>query len=145
MKIIHESIRLKSKEGIDIINITNQVESFLVKSNVLNGFIIIQSKHTTCSVMVNENENRLLKDIKIFLNEIAPMKKQYLHDDIKLRDCPPGERINAHAHLKSILLNTTEILQVINGKLNLGTWQSIFVIDSDGSRERQIDLQIIGE
>ena len=86
-----------------------------------------------------------MKDIELFLNKTAPINSRYLHDDISLRECPPDERINAHSHVKALFLNSSETIPIIDGDLALGEWQSIFFFELDGSRQRELIVQIIGE
>lgn len=60
-------------------------------------------------------------------------------------DCNPDERINGHSHLKSLFLNSGELIPIVDGKLALGKWQSIFFIELDGPRNREVLLQFVGE
>ena len=84
-------------------------------------------------------------DIKIFLEKIASTSNKYLHDDIELRNCPKNERINGHAHIKSLILNSSEIIPIVNNEMVLGKWQSIFFIELDGKRNREVIVQTIGK
>jgi secondary thiamine-phosphate synthase enzyme len=68
-----------------------------------------------------------------------------LHDNTNLRNFPPDERINGHAHLRSLILNSNEVIPIENFSLSLGNWQSIFFIELDGKRDREIKVTIIGE
>ncbi|MEK6922311.1 MAG: secondary thiamine-phosphate synthase enzyme YjbQ [Nanoarchaeota archaeon] len=144
MKITNNTINIKSRGGIEIIVLNKKVKELVKKSGISNGFLIAFIKHTTAGLKINENEARLLKDIANFLEKAAPKNNKYFHDDIHLRDCPPDERTNAHAHLKQFGLNTSELIPVVNGDLVLGKWQSLFFVELDGSREREIHVQIVG-
>jgi len=143
--IITKKIEMKTDDGISICNITKRVKSFLAESRIRNGIVTVYTRHTTTGVRINEDETRLLKDIVLFLDRIAPINGRYLHDDISLRQCPPDERINAHSHVKALFLNSSETIPIIDGELALGEWQSIFFFDLDGSRQRELIVQIIGE
>jgi len=101
--------------------------------------------HPTPALYVNENEPRLLEDLRRFLTRLAPPGVGYLHDDIELRDCPPDEPRNAHSHLAAILLNSTEVVPVAGGRLVLGTWQSLLLAELDGPRDRTVRVQLLGE
>ncbi|MFH1592009.1 MAG: secondary thiamine-phosphate synthase enzyme YjbQ [Candidatus Woesearchaeota archaeon] len=145
MKIFNETIKLKSNGGIELIDLNSKIKKLVKESKTLNGFLIAYIKHTTAGLKINENEPRLLKDISNFLEKAAPRNNKYFHDDIHLRDCPENERINAHSHLKHFGLNTSETIPIVNGSLVLGKWQSLFFVEVDGTREREIHIQIIGE
>ena len=106
---------------------------------------MIFSRHTTTALAINEDEQRLLEDIKVFLRKLAPEAERYLHNDLHLRDVPEDEPINAHSHLMALMLNTSEVIPIVDGKLFLGTWQSILFFELDGSRKRAIFCQITGE
>jgi len=143
--ISRETITLQTNEGISICDITLRVKEICKNSNIKNGIVTIFTTHTTTAIKINENETRFLEDLKIQLEKMVPKNAQYMHDDIHLRDCPKDERINGHAHLKAMLLNTVETIPLINQNLLLGKWQSIFFLEFDGSRKREIIVQIMGE
>ncbi|MDO8660687.1 MAG: secondary thiamine-phosphate synthase enzyme YjbQ, partial [Candidatus Woesearchaeota archaeon] len=77
--------------------------------------------------------------------ELAPEGNDYNHDKLHLRNCPPEEKKNGHAHIRASLTRTSEIIPIIDGVLQLGKWQSILFWEFDGPRERTIILQITGE
>jgi len=139
------TINLHTKKQIEFINITEKVNEIVKNSNVKEGVVTIFSKHTTTGIRINENEERLFMDIKIFLEKIASTSNKYLHDDIELRNCPKNERINGHAHIKSLILNSSEIIPIVNNEMVLGKWQSIFFIELDGKRNREVIVQTIGK
>lgn len=103
------------------------------------------SRHTTTAIAINENEERLLVDIQHYLKRLAPPDAPYLHNDLHLRDVPPDEPENAHSHLMAITLSTSEVIPIVEGKLALGTYQSILFLDLDGPRQRTLFVQISGE
>ena len=143
-KAFNEELVVKTKKNFEIIDLTSDAERFVKKSNVKNGTITITTQHTTTSVRVNENEKLLLKDIEKHLSEIVPIK-DYNHDNIKARECPPNEPKNAHSHLKALLMGASETLPIINGKIKLGQWQHILFFELDGPRERRVTFSFIGE
>ena len=86
--------------------------------------------------MINEDEEGLKKDYVKFLEKIVP-NDNYLHDRIDN---------NATSHLKAMLTTPTQTLPIIDGKISLGTWQSIFFVELDGPRSnRTINIMIIGD
>ena len=146
IKIEVDERQIKTNSKFQIIDITEIVKKFIERKKVSEGEITITTKHTTTAIRVNENEPRLLRDIGQYLEEIAPEKRQYLHDDIDKRPhCPKNEPKNAHAHLKALLMGASETLPIKNGKLNIGKWQRIFFIELDGPRERKYCLGLVAK
>ncbi|MEL7245831.1 MAG: YjbQ family protein, partial [Cyanobacteria bacterium J06573_2] len=91
------------------------------------------------------NESRLLEDVKVFLQKLAPSSDKYLHNDLHLRgDIPPDEPMNAHSHLMAMMLSNSEIIPIVEGKLALGTYQSVLFFELDGARKRTVFCQISG-
>jgi secondary thiamine-phosphate synthase enzyme len=66
-----------------------------------------------------------------------------MHDKIEIREVPVNERINAHSHLRQLLLPTSETIPVENGKLLLGKWQSVYLVELDPIRDREVVLTFI--
>jgi secondary thiamine-phosphate synthase enzyme len=145
MPIINRIIQIETGQGINIHNITPQIQDFIASTSIKNGQILLFSRHTTTALAVNENEARLLEDVKVFLQKLAPESERYLHNDLHLRDVPEDEPINAHSHLMAMMLNTNEVIPLMDGKLALGTWQSVLFFELDGPRQRTVFLQISGE
>lgn len=134
-------------------NITKEVLAFCNEAGAQSGLINVFSKHTTCCVKILEDELLHKADVRFFLDKIAPKWKEpegdqknikYLHDLISLRDdCPPDEPINGHSHIRSLFFNSSETIPLIDGKLMLGEWQSIFIVELDPCRDREILLTFI--
>ena len=106
------------------------------------GLINIFSTHTTCGVRILENETLLMTDYRRFLEKQAPLDGFYAHNIIEARDVPPDERINGHSHIRTLFFPTSETIPVKNGKMLLGKWQDIFLVDLDPSREREIIITL---
>lgn len=145
MPIIHKIIEIQTEAGINIYNITPQIKDFLASTQIKNGQVLVFSRHTTTALTINEDEERLLEDIKVFLRKVAPETDRYLHNDLHLRVVPEDEPMNAHSHLMAMMLTTSEIIPVVEGQLGLGTWQSVLFFDLDGPRKRTVFLQVTGE
>jgi secondary thiamine-phosphate synthase enzyme len=141
----HYQLQLRTGDGIALHDVTPQIGSYLVESGTQNGFVTITSRHTTTALTINENEERLLEDVKTFFTQLIPPQAKYLHNDIHLRDCPPDEPENAHSHLAAMLLGSSEVVPVSEGRLVLGQYQSIMLVELDGPRERNVSVQICGE
>ncbi len=147
MQIKNQIIKLTTKETLEFIDITDKIQSKIKEANIKNGLINIQTLHTTTAVIVNEAEPLLIEDMKNLLNKLAPQNYNYQHDNFEIRtvNMCDGECANGHAHNKAIHLPTSVLLNIVNNKLQLGTWQRIFFIELDRSRQRQIALQIMGK
>ncbi|MGD1717176.1 secondary thiamine-phosphate synthase enzyme YjbQ [Dapis sp. BLCC M172] len=144
MLIENELLEIETAPGIEIYNITPQVIDVLTKTGINDGQVIVFSRHTTTALAINENEERLIEDLKVYLRKLAPESDKYLHNDLHLRDVPPDEPINAHSHLMAMTLNNSEVIPVVSGKLALGTWQSILFFELDGPRKRNVLVQVTG-
>lgn len=145
MQIYHQVKEIVTREPITIVNLNQIIEQAIVHSRIDDGFVIVSSRHTTTAITINEYETRLLEDLKAWLHKLAPVQDRYLHNDIHLRDCPPDEPENAHSHLMAMLLGSSESVPIQRGKLALGQWQSVMLVDLDGPRKRTVNIQIIGE
>ena len=134
MTIKTHSLKISTNKSFEIIDITSKINELI---DVENGIISIFSRHSTTAVVVNENEQGLLNDLELTLDNLITDKFSYNHDRID---------DNARSHLKSFLLSSSETVPIKEGKLDLGTWQSVFFIELDGPRSnRTISLTIIGE
>ena len=134
MTIKSHSLKINTERNFEIIDITSKINELI---DIDEGIISIFSKHSTSAIVVNEHESGLLKDLEFTLNNLITDKYSYSHDRIDN---------NAKSHLKSFLLSSSECLPVKNGKLDLGTWQSVFFIELDGPRRaRTITLTMVGE
>ena len=121
------------------------IKNAVAKSVIKNGFVTVTSQHTTTAIAINENEERLVEDVKTFLNRLVPPGDRYLHNDIALRDCPPDEPENAHSHLAAMLLGSSEVIALAEGELVLGRYQSVMLYELDGPRTRKVSVQVYGE
>lgn len=152
MSLQRNSIQLSTDKLF--VNITPQVKKFAQewgKSGVVNVF----SKHTTCCIFLLEDELLHKVDIRFFLDKMVPRWKdpegdhknvKYLHDLISLRDdVPADERINGHSHIRSLFFNSSETVPVDKGELLLGDWKSIFVVELDPGRPREVICTFMGE
>lgn len=145
MKIHHHVLTLETDASIGIYNLTPDVQKCLVTVGIWDGYVLVFSRHTTTALAVNEYEERLLEDIKAYLRKLAPEGDRYLHNDLHLRDVPPDEPENAHSHLMAMTLHNSEMVPVVDGKLALGTYQSILLVELDGPRQRTVSVQVCGQ
>ncbi len=127
-----EDLIIETNFKEEIIVLDEKVKSFLEKTKVKDGLLIVNSLHTTFSIILNENEKNLKEDIINVLSFLDNF--EYEHDNID---------DNASSHIKNILLGNNIVIPIINNKLSLGTWQSILGIELDGPKNRRVRLTII--
>ena len=140
-------LKLNSKQAPEFINITEWVRQCVSKSQVDNGFAVVYSKHTTAAIIINENEPLLLADMEKFLEKISPRHDDYQHNNFQIRtvNLTPDESPNGHAHLQHLMLGSSETIPVIGGKMQFGQYQSVFFVELDHPRAREVLVQIVGE
>lgn len=130
------SFRISTKGFTDIIDITDRVSGIIKKSKVKDGICLISCPGSTASITTIEYEPELLKDFKEFLEKLVPSDKEYRHDSVW------GEK-NGFSHIRSALIKPFLAVPVESGKLVLGTWQQIVLIDFDNQpREREILVKV---
>jgi len=137
-------LHINTAAGICLHDITPFIREEVQASGVSDGIVVISSHHTTTAVTINENEPRLVEDVRVFLERLVPRQDKYFHNDIHLRDCPPDEPENAHSHIAAMLLGSSETVPISAGEPALGTWQSVMLVELDGPRERAVNLHILG-
>jgi secondary thiamine-phosphate synthase enzyme len=137
----HSVIRMRTSECLQFVDLTDAVEEIVTRAGIRHGWVNIQTKHTTTAVIVNENEPLLHEDLKRMLERLAPRSGEYEHNDLSRRvDVPPDEPANGHSHCKALFLP----MSVADGRLQLGRWQRIFLIELDESRERSVSVMVMG-
>jgi secondary thiamine-phosphate synthase enzyme len=139
---VHADIlTIETDARFQLIDITDRVCALVRASGIGNGTAVLQSLHTTCSVMINESQAALVADIKQFLEHVVDRDAEWLHNDPAHSDC---DRFNADAHLRALLLGQTLTLQVSSGDVVLGQWQRVLLAELDGPRARSLRIQIMG-
>jgi secondary thiamine-phosphate synthase enzyme len=146
MNALVTRLRLETTRAPEFIDITEHVVAHVKDSGVRDGMVCIYSKHTTAAIKINENEPLLLGDMERFLQRIAPIDQYYAHNDFSIRtvnmnddECP-----NGHSHCSHLMLGTSETIPIIDGELQLGRYQSVFMIELDHPREREVLISVIG-
>ncbi|MGM0655288.1 MAG: secondary thiamine-phosphate synthase enzyme YjbQ [Thermodesulfobacteriota bacterium] len=125
---------VKTGARTQMIDITDQVRDIVRQSGTRNGLVHVFSMHTTGAVTINENADPAVPvDILSCINKVIPFDDNFKHME--------G---NSAAHIKVSLFGPSETVALENGKLVLGTWQSLFFCEFDGPRTRKINVTIIG-
>jgi secondary thiamine-phosphate synthase enzyme len=141
LQLYLETILYKTRERLELINITRDLNEVVRKHGLKAGFIIVQSLHTTTAVFINEFQQALVDDMKSFLERLVGRLDYWRHNDPRLSEC---DRQNAASHLRAMVLGHTLSLPVRNGELMLGNWQSVILAELDGPRERSVQIQVLG-
>ncbi len=136
MVIHHHLISLSSKSRREFIDITSQVVEIVQRSAVKDGICVVSVPHATAAILVNENERRLINDMLAKIEELFPSSASYSHNSID---------DNADAHLAAVFFGHSKTFSITEAELVRGTWQSIFLVELDGPRQRrEVHIQIIG-
>ncbi len=145
MQIYKKILPLESNAQIDFLDITQDVRGIIRESNIRQGQVLVFVPHTTMGVAINHNEPLLLQDFMRVLYKSAPMDDRYSHDLFELRKERISDgRSNGHSHCKALLIGSSETIPVERGDMILSPIQSIFVIEFDGARKRDVIVQVIG-
>jgi secondary thiamine-phosphate synthase enzyme len=134
-------VKVQTESREELHNLTSLVRDFVRSSGIRMGSVIVSSLHTTCGVFINEWQDALVHDVKAYLANAINKDVYYRHNDPAWSDC---DRHNADSHLRSLMLGISLTLQVADGDVVLGEWQSIIMAEFDGPRERSIRLQAMG-
>jgi secondary thiamine-phosphate synthase enzyme len=117
------------------------------RSGVQQGHLLATTAHTTCAIIVQENEPLLLADLSDRLRRFAAETEVYRHNDMDVRVvnvCGVDECANAHSHCQHALLGVSAVLPVHDGRLVLGRWQRILLVELDHARQRELSIQVDG-
>ncbi|QQG43046.1 MAG: YjbQ family protein [Candidatus Daviesbacteria bacterium] len=144
MMVFTNVLTIKSKNpAVKMMDITKKVEREVVKSKVTDGQVLVFARHTTAAVILQENEPGIGQDLHNILCGIAPQEGDWHHDRSSdhLKDKMP----NGHSHAQHVFLGSSEIIPLCQGKMLLGTYQKIFLVELDRTRMRDIVVQVTGE
>lgn len=126
-------VNVKSKQRTEFIDITGLVEEALREEGIKSGVCYVFVSHTTAAVTINEGADpSVQRDIQSTLTRLVPHEMNYLHME--------G---NSDAHVKSTLVGVSLYVLVDEGRLVLGTWQSVYFCEFDGPRHRRVALKFI--
>lgn len=137
MAIITDKFIISTKGFTDIVDITSQIVEMCKKHNIKDANANIYVIGSTAAVTTMEYEPGLLRDLPEVLNKIAPVNKEYFHDQT-------WQDGNGYAHIRSALIGTSQNIPIIDGSPFLGTWQQIVLADFDNKpRTRTVMVQFI--
>ncbi len=135
-----KKIKVKTKGDCDIVDITGQTNEAIAQSGILSGTVTLFNVGSTAGITTIEYEPGLVNyDIAAAFEKIAPQNARYEHEETWHDD-------NGHSHVRASVLGPSLSVPVVDGKVTLGTWQQIILVDFDTRpRTRTIICQIIGE
>ena len=124
-------VRTNKKQ--EMVDITQRVADLVKQSRVSDGICMVYVPHATAAVAINENADpNVCEDILEALGNLVP-EGRWRHDRIDN---------NAAAHIKATLLGPSQAVPVRGGRLRLGTWQSVMLVELDGPRERSVIVEV---
>lgn len=126
---------VSTSDGSDVVDVTERVAEAVEDSGVDRGIGLASVRHTTCGLVIQENEEGLVSDLCEALSEILPEDNGYRHDVID---------DNAHAHLRAALTGNAASFPVRDGEPVLGTWQRVLLLEFDGPRTRTVEVEVVG-
>ena len=133
MVVYVDEIRAKSNGELDFIDITRNAREVVARSKIKNGVLTLFVPGATAAIVLNENESNILEDFKGAISRLAPSSNDYRHGD------------NARSHIRAMMLGPSEVVPVKDGSLEIGTWQSIFLVELDvRPRNRVISARVVG-
>jgi secondary thiamine-phosphate synthase enzyme len=137
--VFGEQISISTKGHSDIVDITDDVRRIVSQSSIKNGIVTIFAIGSTASVSTIEYEPALVEDVRDILEKIVP-------SDIECRHSQTWGDDNGFSHMRATLMGPSMTAPISNGKIVLGTWQQIVVIDHDNrKRQRDVFVQVLGE
>ncbi len=139
MEIKTDTFSVQTKGANDILDITGEVQKILQDSGLNEGNVLLFVPGSTAGLTTIEYEPGLLKDYPDFFEKIIPAKSHYHHDET-------WDDANGYAHVRASLQGPSLTVPFTKGKLLLGTWQQIILVDFDNrSRKRNIIVQLTGQ
>lgn len=121
---------IKSSQKYELVNITDQIRRAVTEAKIKEGAALVFVPHTSAAVITEEDEPGLKQDFYDLFGEYE--KRTYRH--------PDG---NAEAHILAGIIGHSRVVPIREGKLDLGTWQAVLLVELDGPRERRISVTIL--
>src|SRR3954451_19805848 len=139
-------ITIPTERPQQVVDVTDQVAVAVERSGVDDGVVLVFCPHTSCGLALNEDETGFHQDLCSVLEEVAPLGRAWMHDDLTRRtqNLTPGvpERANGWSHVRALLATTPSLtLPLAGGHLAIGQWQRILLVEFDGPRERTLHVR----
>lgn len=136
MRILQETFEIQTRGLLDFVRIDERLQGKVRTSGIKNGFVLIRVPHTTAGLVVTERDPAVHQDFKMVLEKMMPRDQDWKH-------LYEGA-VNARAHQASMLLGKGCWLPIRNGRIILGTWEGVFLVELFEARRRKIELIIVG-
>ena len=139
MHVYHDPLEVRSR-GKGLYEITDDVQSKIDKGGVRNGTVTVFIPHTSCSIVIMENADPTARrDLEEFFDRLVPEDTDYFTHDAEGSDDMPS-------HIRMVLTRTSETVPIVDGKMQLGTWQGIFLFEHRRApHRRNVLITIMGE
>jgi len=139
MRVISKSFTIATS-GKGTYEITDKIEAIVRESKVENGVVTVFTQHTSCSLIVMENADPTARrDLEQFFDRLVPENADYFEHDAEGADDMPS-------HIRMVLTRTSETIPIVDGRIQLGTWQGIFLFEHRcASHRRKIVVTVMGE
>ncbi len=139
MTVVTRELRLQTQGHTHVIDITDAVQQAVAESGLQQGIATLFVPHSTCGLSTIEYEPGCVQDLQRLFEEWIPSQRDYAHN-LRWGDG------NGHAHLRATLLGPSLTIPFVNGRLTLGTWQQVILVDFDiRPRQRRVVVQLLGE
>jgi secondary thiamine-phosphate synthase enzyme len=150
MKMVFENHNFTTSRCMEFVDVTDDLLDLVGRSEISNGMALVYSPHTTCSVLINERESGFIRDFEDLVERMVPKEADYRHDDLALRtenlEDDDHDVPNGHAHCRQgLLASSSQAIPIVDGALQLGRWQRVFLLELDRARDRRVLMQVIGE
>ena len=137
MTLICEKFTVHTKGNTDIIDVTNDVKNLVYRHSLKDAAVFVYVAGSTVSITNIEYEPGLLKDLPEALDKIAPVNKEYHHDEM-------WHDGNGYSHLRASIVGNSTMVPLLDCALQLGQWQQIVLVDFDNkARTRTVHVQIL--
>src|SRR6516164_7714801 len=139
MRVHHEKLEVRTN-GKGLYEVTEEIQPKIDRSGVRNGTVTVFVQHTSCSVVIMENADPTARrDLEEFFDRLVPEDADYFTHDAEGSDDMPS-------HIRMVLTRTSETIPIVNGRMQLGTWQGIFLFEHRRApHRRRVFLTTIGE
>jgi secondary thiamine-phosphate synthase enzyme len=133
-----QTLKRKTQGNCDIADLTEELEAAVAASGIRDGIASVFVVGSTAAVTTVEYERGLVRDLKDFFERVVPESHRYAHNH--------GGESNGHAHVRASLVGPSISVPLVDGRLALGTWQQVVLIDfDDRPRQREVIVQVVGD
>jgi len=131
-------LRFSTEGDCDVIDITAGVQSVVGQAGVENGLVSLFVPGSTAAVTAMEHEPGGVRDLRAALDRLIPAEGDYAHNRL-------NHDTNSHAHIRAAIVGPSQTVPVRDGRLELGTWQQLVLVDfDDRPRQRTVSVQVLG-